>query len=291
MSFLAIQTQGVGGTSGGIQTIFTHNNASTGTPGSDPGDPPFNAVLNQFVPFDTVIKNVSIKASGAPGPIGRDQNFRIKSNTDSNVSPIMTYTDPGVDVSTLVNGTLPGLLTSSDAAIQSTRCYVTGWPNQNNNNLATAYLAYEYEVSPHTKVCWYICGIAVGTASTFSGSDTYAHIVAQGFSSGNTVLRPNQGYFPIGGTVQYCALVWNSLTAGTSVEVALQKGSSLGSSSDTAILFNASATSPTANLQAVVDNTTQVAITAGDLLNWRIKRTAGAGTTGGFCAIFGFTAS
>lgn len=287
---LNMQLSSAGGTTAAINAIWSNNIASTGVPGQDPANPPFNATRSQFIPLDTNLGLVTVRATAPPGVTARSQSSRIKKNSNTQLGGDIVYTDPAFDATVNIAATLPGVGTGSNAAIDATKQYRSSWPSASNAS-ATEYWAYSYEVASFPNVSWYVMSIADIATSTFAATDTYAHVQGQQFSNAFTPLSGFQAPWPIAGTIQYCSVVWANLSAGTSVEIALQKGSTLGSAADTAILFACSATSPTSNFQSILDTTTQVAVIAGEMLNWRIKRTAGTGTTGSFCVAFGFTAN
>ncbi len=288
MGYISLEGSGFGPNSQGVAAVFTNNAASAGIPGTDPSDAPFNNRTYQWVPFDTTLKSLFIKMTAAPGS-GKTVNFRYHKGQGSIISAIQQITGAvSTEVSNAVEEDMPALDTTNDTAIRGSITYITAWASTSGNAAGSGYLATEYFDAVHPGYIWLCCCIGgdVSTAS-FAGTDGYSALCDQQISSAFTSQQNKQIRMPIKGKLKYAWAAWRGFTSTTTVEAFLQKGA-IGAGSDTAIGFSMTGAATTTPYQASIDSSTEVSVAQGDYLNWRIKRTAGAATTGSIALGVGF---
>jgi hypothetical protein len=277
MSFIVL-THGSGNNTGNHQ-VFGGGNASVGRSG-DGGSGDFLAGVG-FTPVDLLIKHVVRKLNVAPGA-GKSVSFHTKKGNNVELIPTLTISDTAVDVASDPEVTAPAIDPTSNATIVATQNYINEW-GTNAPAASESIYAFEYEYVAFPAMSFYHAGIDFGTCS-FGASDSFAPFGFLNTNSAETTEDHVKVPFPLTGTFKRIVVAWKGLAASTTVEVCLRKNGV-----DTAFLFTLAATSPTSNWQATVDTTTTLAVTAGDKLDWRIKRTAGAGTSFNIIIGLGFS--
>lgn len=289
MGYITLPSNGgPGANAQGAQAIWTTNAATSGVPGTDPSDGGLR--WPQWVPLDTTVKSWFLRTQNAPGAT-KTVNYRFHYGANQNISTIQQITGAASqEVSNTIEADWPALDPTSDSTLQATWHYFTGWPSTSGNAGGAGCMAIEYLCAANPELAWYIIGVATTIAAgSFGGSDQYSGITDQAISSAQNTQTPWQTRMPIKGRLKYCFAVWRGYTSTTTVEACVQKGTR-GGGVDTAMLHTMMGATTTTEYQGLIDSSTEVVVAQGDYLNWRLKRTAGAATTGQFCLGFGFAA-
>lgn len=289
MGYITLPSNGgPGANAQGSQAIWTTNAATSGTPGTDPSDGGLR--WPQWVPLDTTVKSWFLRTQQAPGS-GKTVNFRFHYGNNLNISTIQQIVGAvSQEVSNTIEADWPALDPTSDSTLQATWHYFTGWPSTSGNNGGAGCMAVEYLCAAKPELAWYIIGVATTIAAgSFAGTDQFSGITDQAISSAQNTQTPWQTRMPIKGRIKYSFAVWRGYTSTTTVEAAIQKGTR-GGGADTAIVHTLAGATTTTEYQGLINSGTEVVVAQGDYLNWRLKRTAGAATTGQFCLGFGFAA-
>lgn len=254
----------------GAHQIFGGGEATIGgIAGSEPGAGEFTAG-RLVVPVSLLLKNAVLKLSVAPGA-GKTIAYRFKDNNNTSLSTELDIADAATFIASDIEASVPALTPSTNLTIQATMNYINTWiPTANTPATSRGIFATEYQYLSDTSVSFYCAGSDLLSCS-FNASNSFGTFNFINITAG-TVEDVVQSPFPFTGTLRRIALAWSGLSAGTSALFVLRKNGV-----DTAFSFTLTATAPTSNWQAVVDTVINVPVTAGDLLSWRIIRTAGAG--------------
>lgn len=288
MGYLSIISNGLGPNAQGAFALWTIAAAASGVPGTDPSDPPNNLRWPQFVPLDTQLKSWFLHLTAAPG-LTKTANYRFHYGANNNLSSIQQITGTATEVTASIENNMPALDPTSDATIQASWHYGTGWPSTSGNAAGSGCPVIEY-LPAAPELAWYVIGVATTIAAgSFAGTDSYSAITDSTISSAQTTQASWQTRMPIKGRLKYGFAVWRGYLNTTTVEAFLQLGPRTAGV-DTAIGFTMVGAGATTTYQAAIDNSTEVVVAPGDYLNWRFKRTAGAATSGQFCLGFGFAA-
>lgn len=229
-----------------------------------------------FNPLDTLIKNTILRSNAAPG-VGKSYQYIMRKNltTPVDLTSILTMSDTATFVESDVEATLPAVVNmDTNAGIQAAGNFMNEG-SSGSPSLSTGFYAFEYQVPSQLGVSFYMVGNDFTTFS-FSGTQTYFPVL--GVASPQSSRSKAQIPWPSAGTLQYISIVWKGLSSGTTVQVAVESNSTLGTGTDLMGPFTLGSTSPTSNYQSIVDGTTG-AVNLGDFLNWRIVRTAGTGSS------------
>lgn len=285
MAYFVVQNE-EGADGEGVQGIQVFNSFTTGIAGQDPSGPPNNARVFDWLPYDTLLKNIIFRFTAAPGAT-KIANMRFKDDSDTNLSSIIQISNSAVDVLTDLEATMPALDPTSDTTIRNTIHYLSNWPSATGNAPGTAYRSYEYLSSLHPELCYFVCNIGADVqTATFSATNAYASIVGGSIASGNTTQQPRQVPMVASGKIKVAWACWRGFDNTNTVQAAIQKGT-LGAGADTTIVFNMTGPGTTAPYTASI-LTPSVSLAAGDYVNWRIQRTAGAATGGAIQLGFGY---
>lgn len=290
MGYISLPNGGLGPNAQSVTSIWTPNAASSGIPGTDPSNAPFNARQYNWVPLQTTIKSWLLRTTVAPGA-AKTANYRFHYGADQILSAIQQIVGAGsTEVSNVIEADVPALDPTSDSTILDTIHYLTGWPSTAGNALGSGYPAIEYAIASNPELAWYICNFgSTGASADFGASNQYSGIVDQAIQAAQNTQAPWQIRMPIKGKLKYAFAVWRGFTSTTTVQAAIQKGAR-GAGVDTALIFNMIGATTTTPYQADIDEMTVVSVNAGDYLNWRLQRTAGAATTGSILLGVGFAA-
>jgi hypothetical protein len=285
MGFLVIQV-GSGSNDVGSQAVFTQNAAAVGIDNVDPSDPPTNRREHSWVPFQVTLLQSAFRVSVAPGS-GRSQLYRVHRGAGDSIGEIQTLADPATTVVTdlSLESQIPPLDPTDDTSIRDTWHYLTFWVPTGGNAAGNGIRAYEYATPDHPDVNWYVCAVGGDSATasfTATGDGAYAAIVDQSIVSTSTTQAAKQIPLPAG-TIRFPYAVWRGWTDTSTIEAVLQQNGV-----DTAIAFTMVGGATSTPYQAEIDSDTTLEVADGDVLNWRIKRTAGAATTGSVCLGLGF---
>jgi len=291
MGYITLPSNGgPGANAQGAQAIWTTNAAASGTPGTDPSDAPNNLRWPQWVPLDTTVKSWFLRTQNAPGS-GKTANYRFHYGANQNISTIQQIVGASSqEVSNIIEADWPALDPTSDSTLQDTWHYFTGWPSTSGNAGGAGCMAVEYLTASHPELVWFIIGVGATIAGgTFAGTDQYSGITDQAISSAQNTQSPWQTRMPIKGRLKYSFAVWRGYTSTSTVEACVQKGT-LGGGVDTAHLLTMMGATTTTEYQGLINSGVNVTVAKGDYIGWRLKRTAGAATTGQFCLGVGFAA-
>jgi hypothetical protein len=248
------------GTSRGAQQIFGADGASIGGVG-EPGGGEYTGGIT-WTPVDLLLKNVRWSLATALAA-GKSAFIHFKKSNNVALGSALEIDDPATEASADLEQTAPAVDVSS---LGTTQNYLNTWTTDPIGRFSI--VATEYLCSLVPQLSFYQAGndfadLVVGASDRFG---TFNFVNNTGVSTTEAAV---QTPWPTSGTFKRCVLVYKGSVA-TTVEVALRKNGA-----DTALLFTLALT---ASFQGVVDLTTAVSVAEGDLLDWRFKRTAGAGT-------------
>lgn len=288
MAYFIVQ-KGGGSDDEGPGGLFVKDSATSGTPGTDPSDPPGNSRQFVWLPYDTTIKNVVMRLTAAPGAL-KTANFRIHKDNNAAVSSTLQIVGAiSTEVSASVENDIEALDVTSDTTIRDTIHYLTVWPSTAGNAGGASFRAFEYLSVTHPELCFFMCNIGADIqTATFGATDAYATMVGGSIDSSFTTQSSRQIPMPIKGRIKVAWAAWRGYTNTTTVEACVQKGT-LGAGVDTAALITMQGAGTTTPYQASII-TPDIAVAEGDYLNWRITRTAGAATGGAIQLGFGYAA-
>jgi hypothetical protein len=288
MAYFVVQ-KGGGSNDEGPGGLFVKDSAASGTPGTDPSDPPVNVRQFVWLPYDTTLKAVTMRLTAAPGAL-KTANFRVHKDSNGNISPVLQIVGASsTEVSADVEEDIEALDVTSDTTIRDTIHYLTVWPSTSGNAAGASYRAFEYLSILHPELCFFVCNIGGDTqTATFSGADAFATIVGGSIDSSFTTQSSRQIPMAAKGRIKVAWAAWRGYTSTTTVEAVIQKGT-LGAGIDTAALITMIGAGTTTPYQASII-TSDIAVAEGDFLNWRITRTAGAATGGAIQLGFGYAA-
>ena len=290
MDFIWVPNAILGPRAQGIASLFTAHGLSAGVDNIDPSDAPFNNRFDQWLPFDTTLKDVTINATAAPG-VGKTENYRLHNNSGTSLDAIRQLTGTNQVLSFSPNVTLPALNPASDTTILATRLYWSAWVTASPNANGSGYVAERYTCPAHPEYQFYVCAAAHGlTGATFGAASQFSGIVDTTIATGQNTQAPWQQRMPCGGIAKFAYAVYRGWLNTSTVVATLQKGAR-GAGADTAIVLTmVGHPSSTALFLAIAPLSTEVVVASGDYLNWRIQRTAGAATTGFISLGVGFQA-
>lgn len=262
----------------GQHAIFTGRNTSTG----GTGDSGVSTGGANWVPLETLLKTINRKVTAAL-TAGSSISHRYKKDTNVAVSGIETITAPATIVTDAVEGLLPAIDPASAVTVAATLNNINEWPSTAPTpGVGTCYYGHQYEVPSNPRVSWYSNGSDF-SAGSFGASVVYAAVGEESFVSSSTVQARRQVPWPLAGTFQHVAISWAGLDVGTTIQMCLQKNGV-----DTALVFNLSGAGVTR--QGLLNVVLSAHFDAGDLVNWRLTRTAGSDTTATLSWTIGFRA-
>jgi hypothetical protein len=235
---------------------------------SSPFTPPHaNILLNEVQVLNTTL------ITATPPGTGNAVSYQFAYGNNVALTPPITISGLSTTVSfTATNAIIPAL---ADSYISVSK---TGTPPFVSANVATAFQ------DTHNKfVSYYAIG---GTSNTsgllitnLSTTPTFFGMVA--FTTPNETQA--QTPWPVTGKFKNFYVQWNQLASGNTASVVLRKNGA-----DTALAFNLTGIGGF-TLQSITDSTTQIPVSIGDLVNWKVVRTSGTGTQISLYISYGFS--
>lgn len=265
-------------TNRGNRSVLGASSSSTGGTG-EPGAGSFGSGPN-WTPRAININRITVFQNVAPGA-GAQKHIRLKSG--NNISETAAITISGLAVEADVSFSpgavqLPAVDITSDTTLTNTQNYYNEWVDGANPS-GTSNIGVAAEIDGNPDISYYAYGQPGTGGITIGASDRWSHIV--GADSGEASEAAAQTPWPVTGKFKDFSVVWENLTAANEADFALRINGA------DAIVFSIDGAGGTK--QGMVDLVSEIDVEEGDLVNWRVLRTAGADTTVSIIITFGFT--
>lgn len=269
----------------GSRTLW--NASASGTGGT--GEHTILGAGGVWLPLPTLVKTLHFYVPTGI-PVGGTYFYRVRVSTSGTpVMPIASFSYPTNYHYYDLNYTFPQINVTSGTTIDSTVHYLTSWISGGTGS-PNIFLKNQYEVPGYPRLSWCVGGSTFGSIS-ISSSDNYVYMTSIQDDTNQSAV---QNAWSSTGTIQYFCVA-GTIATGTTVEFALQKKTpahpaDFGGGVDTAFSYVLVGAGGSTRI-GIHDTTTSVPVTAGDLLNIRLRRIAGTATTATLQWTFGFTSA
>lgn len=284
MSFISFVSATTASSSGALQP-FGNRNEPIGA-GVEPGAGGFAGGVN-IIPQLTHLYRMNRNLETSIG-VGNSVSHRLKQGDNVPLTVTDTINNPATSITTDHDIDIPAVDLTNDASIRNTWVYLNYWDS--NANQVDSFIGMKLECPTLPRTSW-ICGGSDNTDSSgFSEVLTIQYAQPTFWTvSGSLAPGPedtNQFFKQVPwaglGEFGHFVFAFKDIAVGTVFRLALQKNGV-----DTALSIDTNATG--ASWAGIYDSATVVPVNPGDLLNWKIERIAGAGTSLKILYALGFT--
>lgn len=264
-----------------MATFFRMHTKSIGTGATTPsqlwgsGNESSFANARMWAPFAGAVDQGTLKVTTTPAPA---TNYAYQGIVNgATIGTAVTVVNPNLSARGSLGFFFPIF---NPASLDPSSASSTTVPTLGSPAVTLATFGFSYSVAaPNAGVCW--MGAGDSGTNTLSGADRF--LAFEWFAAGGSVAAEASAQlpWPSAGTFSLC-VIGHQVTggAGSTVKVVLRKNTA-----DTALALTFASTGVFA-LASDISTTVQVA--AGDLLDWRFTRTAGADTSLSVIIVVGF---